>query len=217
MENRNADGMDALKKFVERKGIRKWFKRDNLIILVLSGVLLMIIALPTKKTSSGKTEQSVKTQQDVSVQKMQGAQGELAKEAAKEYEEYEKQLEERLTNLLNSMEGAGKVSVMITLKSSQELVVEKDRTAARSNTAEEDSKGGTRNTFQSDNKEETVYSTGSGEKEPYVVKVLTPEIEGVVVAVQGAGKGDINKNITEAIEALFGIEAHKIKIIKGSK
>lgn len=217
MENRNADGMDALKKFVERKGIRKWFKRDNLIILVLSGVLLMIIALPTKKPSSGKTEQSVKTQQDVSVQKMQEAQGELAKEAAKEYEEYEKQLEERLTNLLNSMEGAGKVSVMITLKSSQELVVEKDRTAARSNTAEEDSKGGTRNTFQSDNKEETVYSNGSGEKEPYVVKVLTPEIEGVVVAVQGAGKGDINKNITEAIEALFGIEAHKIKIIKGSK
>ena len=35
------------KKWAEEKGIRKWFRRDNFIVLVLTGILLVIIALPT--------------------------------------------------------------------------------------------------------------------------------------------------------------------------
>ncbi len=31
------------------KGLQKWFRRDNFLILVLTGILLVIIALPTKK------------------------------------------------------------------------------------------------------------------------------------------------------------------------
>ena len=36
------------KKWMADKGLTKWFQRDNLIILVLAGILLVIIALPTK-------------------------------------------------------------------------------------------------------------------------------------------------------------------------
>ena len=50
-------------------------------------------------------------------------------------------------------------------------------------------------------------------KNPFTVY---PEVEGVVVCVSGADQGKINKNITEAIQALFGIDVHKIKIIKMS-
>lgn len=33
---------------------KKWFSRDNLLLLVLLGVLLFVIALPVKKEDSGK-------------------------------------------------------------------------------------------------------------------------------------------------------------------
>ena len=45
-------------------------------------------------------------------------------------------------------------------------------------------------------------------------KVLAPQVEGVAVSAEGGGNAKTVQNITEAIQALFGIEAHKIKIVK---
>ena len=43
---------------------------------------------------------------------------------------------------------------------------------------------------------------------------MTPEIEGVLVIAEGGENAVVIQNITEAIQALFGVEAHKIKIMK---
>ncbi len=40
------------------------------------------------------------------------------------------------------------------------------------------------------------------------------EVLGVVVVAQGAGMPTIDAKILDAVEALFGIEAHKISIVK---
>lgn len=48
----------------------------------------------------------------------------------------------------------------------------------------------------------------------YMTTDKTPQIEGVVVCAKGASNGKVAKNISEVIQALFGIEAHKIKIVK---
>lgn len=47
-----------------------------------------------------------------------------------------------------------------------------------------------------------------------MVKEVSPVIEGVSVVAQGGGNPLIQKNITEVIQALFGIEVHKIKVVK---
>ena len=39
------------KKWAADKGIRKWFRKDNFIILILMGILLVIIALPTNDSA----------------------------------------------------------------------------------------------------------------------------------------------------------------------
>ena len=44
------------KQWAVDKGLQKWFRRDNLVILVLSGILLVIIALPSKKERGGESE-----------------------------------------------------------------------------------------------------------------------------------------------------------------
>ena len=36
----------------------------------------------------------------------------------------------------------------------------------------------------------------------------------MVVVAQGAGTGNISRNITDVVQALFNIEAHKVKVVK---
>ena len=102
---------------------------------------------------------------------------------------------------------------MITLNATEELVVEKDQQTQSSSTAEEDSQGGSRTSHQLSRSENTVYHS-SGSNEPYVVKTLLPRVEGVVVVAQGAGTGTVNRNITDVVQALFDVEAHKVKVVK---
>ncbi|MCD7835358.1 MAG: stage III sporulation protein AG [Lachnospiraceae bacterium] len=131
-----------------------------------------------------------------------------------EQEEYCAQLEARLEEILSGMDGVGKVRVMVTLASSEELVLEKDTPSSRSQTNETDSSGGTRIINQMENDEETVYITEGSDSTPYVVKTLVPKVEGVVVVAEGSGSGSVNKDITDIAQALFGIEAHKVKVVK---
>lgn len=228
-------------KFVDKKGIRKWFKRDNLIILILSGVLLLIIALPTKGNGAGGAGQG--TAGTKTVQNAGGTGGAKSQSAAgaspsgsgnaagggedgssggtedissgyTAEEDYAGYLEQKLKETLSGMAGVGKVSVMITLASSEELVVEKDEPVSRSNTTENDSAGGSRSIYEVESRPQTIYRTQGSDSEPYVVKTLLPKVEGVVVVAEGAGTGSTSKNITEVVQALFGIEANKIKVVK---
>ena len=104
---------------------------------------------------------------------------------------------------------------MITKKSSGEKIVEKDTPVTDQSTKEEDSEGGSRSVEEHTLGEETVYTQdGGGGQTPYVVEELEPEIAGVVVVAQGGDNSVVVQNITEAVMALFGVEAHKIKVMK---
>ncbi|MDD3204439.1 MAG: hypothetical protein PHS74_01700 [Lachnospiraceae bacterium] len=130
-------------------------------------------------------------------------------------ESYTEEMESRLADILTSMAGVGKVKVMITINTSTEKVVEKDQPNNRSVSTETDSSGSNRNVNDMVNDETTVYIKDSeGNEMPYVVKQLEPKVEGVMVVAEGAGNASVNKNITDVIQALFGIEAHKIVVVK---
>lgn len=190
---------------------RKWFRKDNLIVLILSGVLLFIIAIPTKEKnteSAHKDGVSENGLQDADTLRQGGTDDLYAQE------NFTGNLERQLEELLSEMAGVGKAKVMITLEASQELVVEKDEPLKRSTTNENDSAGGSRIVNESDREETTVYRTTGSDSEPYVIKTISPRVEGVVVVAQGAGSGAVNKNITEMVQALFGIDAHKVKVVK---
>ena len=186
--------------------IVKLLKRDNLLILLLVGVLLVVIALPTEKKSREQEQ-------------VMGITGSAAQESFSadtgfsDVEEYAAYLEKQLENTLSQVSGVGAVHVMITLEATQELVLEKDQQTQSSNTVEEDSQGGSRYSHQTSRSENTVYHS-SGNNEPYVIKTLLPRVEGVVVVAQGAGTGNINRNITDVVQALFDVEVHKVKVVK---
>lgn len=175
----------------------KQMKKDQWLIVVLVGILLLVIALPTtQKEDTGQKAENLPVSQS-------------------EGGSREEELEGRLTDVLETVNGVGKVRVMITLKSSGEKVVEKDRSSEESSTTEDVQEGGSRTTAEQSAGEETVYVKGNdGGQTPYIIEEKEPEIAGIVVVAQGGDNSVTAKNITEAVMALFGVEAHKIKVMK---
>lgn len=189
---------------------KKWFRRDNLIVMVLSGILLFVIAVPSQSSGDKNGEKEGIFDLTTTIRESPSPESE---KAGGDHQEYAREQEARLAAILSSVEGVGKVEVMITLSASEEVVLEKDRDVKHSGTGEADSSGGTRNVTQSEIDETTVYSTVDGDSIPYAVKTLTPRVEGVLVVAEGAGQGAVNRSITQTVQALFGVEAHRVKVL----
>ena len=197
--------------------LRDWCRRrmtkDNLMILALAGVLLMVIALPEKTRESSEGIPDLLSGRE---EPSGGAEGGADPAGSEEGWLYrEETLARRLEAFLSHMDGVGQVRVMLTLSASEERVVEKDVPAQNTQTEEEDAAGGRRSVRSENAEEDTVYtSDGSGEKVPYVKKILAARVEGVTVLAQGGDSWEVRKDITDVIESLFGVEAHKIKVAK---
>ena len=196
-----------------------------MIILILLGILLLVIAWPMEGyEENDKTEHMYdlwdrntdKVQETVErTDTMKMGEDTYVSQSFLEEEYIVQSLERKLEEILYVMQGVGQVKVMITLASQGEKIVEKDVPLDRSNILEEDSTGGTRSTNEMNSKEETVYSTNAqGDKVPYVIKETGVEVAGVSVVAQGGDNETVQKNISETIQALFGIEEHKIKVVK---
>ncbi len=201
-----------MKKFLDIKNL-KWNKESALII-VLAGILCLVIVWPASGNSSrsGGLSQSFGggTSSDASEA---GKNSTDSSEAALNlYVEYQ---EERLKSILEQMDGVGKIQVMIRAKASKEYVVEKDLTTSSSTVNETDAQGGTRQSSEAGKSESSLYTKdGSGNDVPWVIKELEPEIEGVVVAAEGGGNENVASEITQAVQVLFNIPIHKIKVVK---
>lgn len=183
-------------------------RKDRLLIILLIGILLVVIALPisSEKSSTDTSDTKRNSSTESVVQSDSG------------YTEY---IEKHLEEVLSHVSGVGSVRVMVTLKASSEKIVEKDSETSSEIIKEEDSQGGTRQTSNNSRNDTTVYNGGQegisesqGGQSPYVTKELSPVIEGVVVIATGGDNPVTVQNITEAVQALFDIDTHKIKVMK---
>lgn len=186
----------TLKEFVKNKQWRKWQKNQWLLIF-LAGVLVLVIAMPVGSKKEG-TEEPVAYE---------------ATDAAGAEYSYEEQLEHRVESILQTIEGVGAVKVMITLKNKGEAVVEKDVESSYSTSGDPESEE-KEYIIQRETTETTIYESQTQEAGPFISKENVPEVEGVLVVAQGGSNPVTVQHISEAIQALFDIEIHKIKIVK---
>ena len=160
----------------------------------------MVIALPVNEKTTGAND-------------IEGEAGDVGNMESMDNTEYAQLPERRLENILSKMEGAGDVVCMVTLAQSAEQIIEKDLEVSDDVVEETDSQGGMRTTNQSSRSEITIYNDGENGS-PYVSKQISPKVEGVLVLSEGGDNAVVAKNINEAIQALFGIAPHKIRIVK---
>ena len=203
--------------------------RDKWLVMLALGLILLILAFPVGK---GQGEKDSRTEEGKSAGQATG--GIIGQEEGREdgigskegdaSEEiqvsgsasltYEQQLEQRREEVLSHVDGVGSVEVMIVLKSSEEKVWRVDRDTSYSVTQENDQNGGSRRVESQDVAEDTILFGQTGQQGPILEKELKPEISGVIVSAEGGGSPQIQAEISGAVEALFGIPSHKIKVLK---
>lgn len=112
-------------------------------------------------------------------------------------DDYETGLENRLTDLIESIDGAGKSKVMLTVDCGDESVYATEN--------------------KNDNgKNETKYVLveNDGNDSGILLKVWMPEIRGVAIVCQGADSAKVREEITGVVTAVLGISTNRINIAK---
>lgn len=132
-----------------------------------------------------------------------------------EYEAFEARYEAAIRDILQKIAGVGEVDVMVTIDSTEELVVERHVEQRQQSTNEKDGQGGTRVISDASRSGQVVLVQTKGDQTPIVVKKIRPQIRGVVVVAAGAENLTVKKLIAEAVERGLGVPAHRISVIPG--
>jgi len=187
--------MDEKKPFSIRQiGLPKLF------IMLLAGIVLLILSFPDFFSTQKKEQQLEQKQPEVSGM------------VSGSVDAYVENAENRLRVLLQKIDGAGEVEVMITVKTTGESIPLKDTPYEKSSEYSVDNRQ--ENIKESAEESTVMVEKEDGSKVPYVVAQTVPEIEGVAVIAQGGGNKQVKQEIIGAVQVLFDIQAHKIKVMK---
>ncbi len=130
--------------------------KEKLIFLFCSGLLLFVLALPAEKDVEAEPVDTL-----------------MVNKKEEKVESYEEELEARVQNILQGVEGVGEVEVMVSLSSDKVVSM--------------------------------------FEEEPI------QEVLGIIISADGGGSSVVKAEISQAMEALFGLPSHKIKVLKRVK
>jgi stage III sporulation protein AG len=129
------------------------------------------------------------------------------------FEEYEAKVGNRLKEILETIVGVGTVEVMVTIDSTEEIVVYRNLRESSKETTERDQSGGNRHITETTRSGEIVLHEVSGDQQPIVLKTIKPKIRGVVIVAKGAENVTVKKLILEAVAKGLDVPAHRISII----
>ncbi len=159
----------------------------KICVLIVCGILLVLLSC-FGGTDSSKEKKAPETEKNKN-------------EQTDELMVYKNTMESQVEQLLSQVEGVGKADVMLTLKASKEKVTLKDHRVETGKSEEE-------SVLVEDENHNTA---------PYVVQEREPEIEGILVVCTGGDDSGIQREIIDAISALFSVESHKIKVMKSKE
>lgn len=111
-------------------------------------------------------------------------------------------LEEKLNETLSKVEGAGRVTVVLTVKQGMERVLATDEKIVDSES-------------QLSEEYETVIISASGGDEAVLITQHYPVFQGALVVCEGGDDPQVKLLLTQAVAALTGLGSDRITICKG--
>jgi stage III sporulation protein AG len=159
---------------------QKWNggKTNNLlVVLALLGMLLILVSSlwPQEKTSATEA---------------QGSREEIL-------ETYRIELEERLSELIRQLDGAGQTTVMVTLESGEETIYALDTQSGQTQSQQT----------------HVLLEDGTA----LAQTVYLPQVQGVAVLCDGGGDVHVAARITELLSALLDLPTNRICVEKRSE
>jgi len=191
-----------------RESLKKFDKKTviNIAGALILGVILLVMSSSIFKPNNNKTAAPADTAASA---------GTTAPAAAGSESAYVTNLEKRLEDTLSQIDGAGKVSVMLTLAYGRALDVAEDKTTNESVTKDSGTQGGQRTTQSSSAESKKIIITGSdGVSAPLVLREVQPKIEGVIIIAEGGDNIFVKEALTSAAEAVLGLDMTNVQIFK---
>ena len=168
--------------------------RNIVIVIGLAGIALIFFSSFFK--TEGKTEEV----QEIPLQTT---------------EEYTQQLEDNLTDILSSIEGAGPAKVMVTLENGAETKYATEEKQNNEETREEQN-GQTTRTQQS-NDSEMQYITvrdADGTERALALTEIQPKVKGVVVVCPGGEDPVVQQRIIHAVTTALNLSSQHVCVTK---
>ena len=111
-------------------------------------------------------------------------------------------VEDQLSQILSSVQGAGKVQVMLSLASGEETIYQTDDNH-------------TTNADNASAKKDTVTITDSDRSETGLVRQINPPVYlGAIIVCQGADNPSVRYAVVEAVSKVTGLGMDKISVLK---
>lgn len=145
-------------------------KYKYVLIILLAGLILLL--LPTGSRTKAKTAQAAAVSEQTQPQTIQAE-------------------EQRLTTLLQQINGAGQVQVLLSYCCSAERELPTD-----------------------DSGEPTIISAGGGAQEAVELKTVSPQYLGAVVVCDGADSPQVQLAVTQAVAQFTGLSTDHISVLR---
>lgn len=155
--------------------IMGWVRKYRFVLLILLiGIGLMLIPFESKEKAEVSQQATAPTQPDISLE---------------------------LSRILSQIDGAGEVSVMLTIHTGISTVYQTDDSTT---TGE-----------NSTSKQDTVIITDENRTQTGLIQhIVYPEYRGAIIVCQGADDLQVRLNIMEAVARITGLGMDKISVLK---
>ena len=165
-------------------------KNFKLVLLIIVGLVTIIIFFGFGSNKTSSTSSSVvSTSSYISTM------------------DYCEIIENKLIEVLSKVDGAGNVSVMVTVDGSPELVYanEQDKTSSSNSSGST-----TSSTYSS-----PIIIDANGSSSALVMTEVLPAVKGVIVVSSGAGNVATKLNLLNAVSTLLDISTDQVTVLKG--
>ncbi|NCC87226.1 MAG: hypothetical protein EOM05_05095 [Clostridia bacterium] len=176
----------------------------KLLFILIVGLLGMLLLLLTEFTDSDKSEKQ---------------QSEIANaDTQYTYEQnYKKQVQDDLQEIISSIDGAGKTNVMITLDSGSKSIYAVDETISDTSDSLEKEKEYSKDSKYARDTEHIIINSSDKDEAGLIVEVIQPQIRGVAIVCEGASSAVVRQNITDTVTAVLNISSIRVCITKMTK
>ena len=117
-------------------------------------------------------------------------------------------LQNEMETILSSLDGVGKLSLMLTVEGGGAYELAQDETAslkARGDEVDEQTR-----------KTETVVLGSGTSAEVVVTHSRYPRFVGALIVCEGGDRADVQLKVTQAVSALTGLSSERISVVKGT-
>ena len=163
------------------QGIKKY---KYVLLTALLGVLLLLLPQNEKSADAGSATPS----------------------AAENFDR--EALQSEMEAILSSLDGVGKLSLMLTVEGGGAYELAQDETASLKTRGEE--------VDEQTRKTETVVLGSGTSAEIVVTHSRYPRFVGALVVCEGGGQADVQLKVTQAVSALTGLSSDRISVVKGT-